>query len=375
MRMTKPNLLKVLLHKEAAAMSDEAIRTDEQVPIDQLENFQRLAQIVKINDEIQRQRFQKWPIVAILAGTLLIVSVLLFVRVSETEIELDVHLSQISFESAAQQHLTDVFNVFGIGVSGLQEIRMPHNGTRLSQADTTPETMNAAVHISVGQANTRKGTATLAPLVLSPGTRVQLKPEGHNYQISISGITSLLRLDINGPISIVVAGVAKENLLARSPQPIVLRPGSEIVDVQLTTANSTDLTLSPNLLINHMWLSDIDELVGPSGTMARQLSTILSGTLYFESLRDSKRLLRPGEALRFDIAWGEIRRLIMGKDQIVLKFHGVVRRLQSGSFQQSFSLMPTYLEWIQAQHGLSLFWATTLYLFGLLAGILRWWRT
>jgi hypothetical protein len=34
--------------------------------------------------------------------------------------------------------------------------------------------------------------------------------------------------------------------------------------------------------------------------------------------------------------------------------------------------MPTYLEWLKARHGLSLFWGTSLYLFGLAAAALRW---
>jgi hypothetical protein len=35
--------------------------------------------------------------------------------------------------------------------------------------------------------------------------------------------------------------------------------------------------------------------------------------------------------------------------------------------------MPTYLEWLRARHGLSLLWGTTLYLFGVIVGALRWW--
>ena len=35
--------------------------------------------------------------------------------------------------------------------------------------------------------------------------------------------------------------------------------------------------------------------------------------------------------------------------------------------------MPTYLAWLKARHGLYLLWGTTLYLFGLIASLLRWW--
>ena len=49
--------------------------------------------------------------------------------------------------------------------------------------------------------------------------------------------------------------------------------------------------------------------------------------------------------------------------------------MTSGSGDTRRSLMPTYLEWLQARHGLSLLWGTTLYVFGLVVAALRWWRT
>ena len=48
--------------------------------------------------------------------------------------------------------------------------------------------------------------------------------------------------------------------------------------------------------------------------------------------------------------------------------------MRSGWGENPSSLMPTWLEWIRARHGLSLLWATTLYLFGVITAILRWWR-
>jgi hypothetical protein len=47
--------------------------------------------------------------------------------------------------------------------------------------------------------------------------------------------------------------------------------------------------------------------------------------------------------------------------------------MTTGSGEGRRTLMPTYLEWMRARHGVSLLWGTTLYLFGLIAGALRWW--
>jgi hypothetical protein len=57
-----------------------------------------------------------------------------------------------------------------------------------------------------------------------------------------------------------------------------------------------------------------------------------------------------------------------------VNFRGTTRGIRSGWSDRPANLMPTYLDWLQAHHGLSLLWGTTLYLFGVAATILRWWR-
>ena len=73
-------------------------------------------------------------------------------------------------------------------------------------------------------------------------------------------------------------------------------------------------------------------------------------------------------------AAGRSRTLRLREDRIALRFHGHVRGMSTGSADSPRSLMPTYLEWIRARHGVELLWGTTLYLFGLIAGALRWWK-
>jgi hypothetical protein len=34
--------------------------------------------------------------------------------------------------------------------------------------------------------------------------------------------------------------------------------------------------------------------------------------------------------------------------------------------------MPTWLDWLKARRGLYLLWGTAIYVFGLIAGVLRW---
>ena len=121
-------------------------------------------------------------------------------------------------------------------------------------------------------------------------------------------------------------------------------------------------------------LFNVDEHTGSDNTIVRHLSTILSGTLYFESLGGKEKKLRPGQEIRFESSKGIIRTLDLKDDHIAFAFHGSVKGMTTGGDNNSVSLMPTYLEWLSARHGLSLLWGTTLYLFGIILGVMRWWR-
>jgi hypothetical protein len=77
--------------------------------------------------------------------------------------------------------------------------------------------------------------------------------------------------------------------------------------------------------------------------------------------------------IQFKESLGEMRTLQMQNGKIVLKFHGLVRGMHTGTGDSKWSLMPTYLDWLQARHALTLLWGTTLYFFGLVLGALRWW--
>jgi hypothetical protein len=47
--------------------------------------------------------------------------------------------------------------------------------------------------------------------------------------------------------------------------------------------------------------------------------------------------------------------------------------MTTGAGEGHRSLMPTRLEWLQARHGLSLLWASSLYLMGIIGVVLHWW--
>jgi hypothetical protein len=158
-----------------------------------------------------------------------------------------------------------------------------------------------------------------------------------------------------------------------TPTAILLKAGADEVDIDIELPDGFEGGFAPSLSIRDLNLFRIDEYTTSHQTLVRRLSTVMSGTLYFESLNGREHRLRPAEMLHFEDAYGEIRTLRSHDDHFTLKFHGYVRGMRSGSSESGRSLMPTYLEWLKARHGLSLFWGTTLYLFGMIVGVLRWW--
>lgn len=372
----KKDRLQGQLLRQAQLASDDAIRADGHVSTEQMETLERLARLVQICDSVHPSLPRKrWPIAAILGSTLLIVSALLFIRVSETEIELDLALSEVEFVLPSQQVLTDVMALSALGVSGLREIYLPRARNQAARTISNSESSETAIHLSVASKEKRQGTVSLATLLLPAQTRVRL----HNtkvprqFRISLKGTGLLLRANAYGPVRIGVSGTPGKQIDFMSPKLILFRPGSEEVDLDLTLPDSSQGTFSSQLLASDLSLFRINKFMDLNHTMVHRVSTVLSGTLYFESLKGKKHLLRPGEALHFGDIHGEIRTLQIHDDHIILKFHGYVHRMNSGSGENTRSLMPTYMEWLTARHGLSLLWGTTLYLFGFIVIALRWW--
>ena len=96
--------------------------------------------------------------------------------------------------------------------------------------------------------------------------------------------------------------------------------------------------------------------------------------LYFAELNSREYPLRTGEGLQFKQSDGQMRILTMENGQLTLEFHGIVSEMTTGWEENRENLMPSRLEWLRARHGLTLLWGTTLYIFGSVLGVLRWWR-
>jgi hypothetical protein len=369
--------LRNLLDRKIKELGNRTVHGDGNIPVNELDSIERLKHLVDLLSYASPPRRKRWPMILLFGATLAILSLLLFARVRSTEIELNLTLSELGFSFPRQQALADVMQLSSIGVSGLQKIELPRTGDQDPRTLLRSAGSGSSVLLTTGDPDsTNRGTISLSTLNLMPGAHVWLRPADipNQFRLSVKGRDWLIRLGVNGQIAAVLAGQPRTRLDLRIPGLITLQPDSDIVDMDIQVRNSAKKIFSDQMIVDSLSFFRIDEFVDPDHTLIRRASTILSGTLYFESLGGQERRLRPGEELDFEGSRGEIRTLELRDGHIGLAFHGRVRGMTSGVEDHRYNIMPTWLEWLKARHGLGLLWGTTLYVFGLIVGMMRWWK-
>jgi hypothetical protein len=114
----------------------------------------------------------------------------------------------------------------------------------------------------------------------------------------------------------------------------------------------------------------LDEIAYPS-KWNRARSMIQSGYIKFLSLSGQKYDFEPGEYLEIDRGKGILKGLSIDEDGIDFVFTGEVHGLKANSRISPINLMPSKMEWLQANRGLQLLFGTTLAAIGLIISAIR----
>jgi len=374
---SKRSALRDLLQERAKGLHDEALRSGGSVPAEQWEALRRLSSLAEIYDASRPAPSRRgWPLIAVFASTLLIASILLFVRRESTEIELDLQVDQMGFVLPDRQVLSEAVRLSALGVSGVNRVQLPRARDSEAMALVSGRDFDSSIALAVAADHQLRGEISLPELILPAQTPVMLKktePRGQ-FRWTLQGTGLDLRADVNGPVRVNLAGGGEHQLSFLSPKSVIFEPQSRQVNLDLTFLTLPQKIAPMPLPIRDLSLLRIEDRRGPEGLPVRRVSTILSGTIYFEELNGQELKLRSGETIRFEGLQGEIGSLELKDDKIVLQFRGRVRGMTAGSSDTSRSLMPTWLEWLKARRGLYLLWGTAVYLFGLIVGVLRWLR-
>jgi hypothetical protein len=365
--------LRTLLATRSDEVAAEALQSGGEVSAERLEQLGRLARLVEVRDAAATGAGNRWTIPLLAAGTLAAVSALLFARVSTTEIELELKVSELSFVIPTLEVISDAMDVSSVGMSGLRSIVLPGPG---GEAQAGGDASN--ILLTRGAAGARIGKVSLDPISVPARTRVSLrKVEGANrYRLMLQGAVSEVAVSVAGPVRVVVPPDRNEVRDFPYPRRVSAVPGSDRVSLEFATSDSgvPPRAFRSPLPAESLFLFRLDRFQQSEQSLVRQVPTIQSGTLYFESLDGQARPLRAGEGLHLGWTEGELRQLELASDGFLVRFHGQVSGMSAGSGEVRRSLMPTRLDWLRARHGLSFAWATGVYLIGLFGSLLRWWR-
>jgi hypothetical protein len=376
MRYRQKEKLRDLLEQGLRRLSDAKLESKSQVTQEELNALHRLARALEISGIAQKTSpRRRWPLIVILGVTLLMVSILLFARVSQTDIELDLALSETRFALPAQQIFSDMLQLSALGVSGPQKVQFPGYHDHADKMLHSSEQGAQAIRLTVSTEQERKGTITLAAIILPAGTSVRLRTTDvpDQFRLSFKCPNLVIRAYVSGPVRVGRFDAPPKQIDFSRPSSILFQLGPNEVDIDMTFTEAADGILSRQLFSENISFARIEQFLVNGSMVARRASTLLSGHLYLESLNGRKRPLRQGEILRFSRSEGQIRTLRLHDNHIALRFHGSVEGMTNGLGKSRRSQMPSYLEYLQARHGLSLLWATTLYLFGLFISALKWW--
>jgi hypothetical protein len=361
MTSENPDNLGQLLAKQLSDAEAEAMRNGGAIPESALSDVARLAQFVEIRDKLKSPpRRQRWPVAVVFALTLLLASILFFTRVHETGIDLQVVLSEVELGFSADRPWTDAMQLSSLGVSGLNDVIGPPG------VDALPR---RSLKLIVA-ASQRPGQLTLAPIFLPAKSRVWLRTSEipGSCRMSIQAQDVQFRADVLGQIDI--AGIRAVQTF-RSPQGFLLNSGSREAELEFVFLKKEQNPFVQHLPLQTISMFSVEQFSDADRMLARKVSSVISGVLYFESLAGRERKLRQGETLEIEPANGVLERIVVTDGKIVLEFHGIVNGIKTGDDGRT-DLMPTCLEWLQARHGLSLMWGTSIYLLGLVMGVLRW---
>jgi len=315
----------------------------------------------------------RWLPAAIFAATLVIASVLLFMHVPTTTIELGGTFTGFGFVSALEQPLNRPLNLTALGVAGLKGAQLPEEVAL--QDGGVPAIRLAVDSVKDG----KRGSIVVDRIVVPAGTHVWLSSTDvpRQYRVSLRSttpVTVAVHVDVMGTVAIAPANAQAMTTTLRAPRPVEFTGTTSSLDLDLTLPPGSPAPRWQQIEARDLQVYRVENDQDADRPLVRPMSTILSGSIFFESTGGNERKLRPGELLRFGGASGTILTLDLRDDAIAATFQGDVREMRTGAGDHPRSIMPTVLDWLRRRQGLSLLWGTALYLFGVITTFRRWWR-
>ncbi|KWT74717.1 MULTISPECIES: hypothetical protein [unclassified Variovorax] len=371
--------LRELLRARSEALNHKAVESGGNVDAEELASLDRLSKALRIAEEGSAAPGRWWHAAALLLA-LGAVSVLFLVRVPNTRVTIEIEASAVEFALAREHPVIGRAAVTQLGVSGVDAVRIsPDVLPQLTAQKAGTSALRLAVPLAPGQG----GAINTAALVPPAGTLISLRHMGfaRTYRLSLknrrAGTPIAFEADVRGLLSVAAPGVLDAPLrhdFGKSGASIRFESRGDTTDVDLVLAEAGALPFYAQIPVDALALTRLEEFALPHKSVVAPLSTVLGGSIFFESLDGARHPLRAGEHLRLEVAEGRIESLRLLDDRIALKFRGSVSAVATGEEDIGRDLMPSLLQWLKARQPLSLVWGATIFLYGLIVSATRWYR-
>lgn len=366
----------------------DAVNAGGQIDDETMKSLERLHRLAHWEAPAAPRR--RRPLLMLVAALGAVAGLLMFSRVTSTDVEMQAEVGELRLRVESAQPLTSTWRLASLAVAGAERIEgLPALDGALGSAVVTATPRRAmrlqTITSGAGEGGVaRGGSLVLQPVTLPAGARIELQAieDGSALRLSITAPGLVLRVSAQGPLQLVAAGSIPQVWHAAAPQALDLHAGSGRLDLVLEPLPSA-AAASPQLRLEApIAASDLGFIVVDPQSLApgaqdqslapRHVSTLKSGTLVFQSLHGRTRMMRDGESLQWQASNGTLQALRWRGPAIEFRYAAGVQALTSGEGSNTHSLMPSWLDWLQARHGLGLLWGGALSGFGLLVAVLRW---
>jgi len=261
----------------------------------ELESLEEVSRLIDIYDKTQTElNSKRWLFPVLLLITVSLLSILLFARVSETEIELDIKVSEVAFTLPSKHILAESMQLSRLAIAGLTEIQVPRAKNLPRQTIHLGDGNGASLNAAFKLVNNSSSSLSLADLFLPAETRIgiQLSEQPNEYRLMLQAKKLELSASLFGTIMFTTPQLQTNEIYFTNPRAIQMFADSQLVDVSLTYPEQLQVRFASQLPANNVTLFRIVQFENRESSLVRKVSTILEGKLYFKSLNDKIRRLR-----------------------------------------------------------------------------------
>ncbi len=335
------------------------------------DEFDALDRLEKLAVSHHARRAWWVPALAFLTP-LLIVTFLYKTEPPETQIDLDATVTAFRAAFPNRQPLFDntLLKAFdAAGLAGVDNLSAGHG--------------NCSVAVRLDAKSASNDAITLQSFRIPRNWSIRLEQSDKSLDLTLSADPAAMSGAAPEEIAAVVSLAGRASLQTRcggvtnlrkftpeelSPLNLRFRSG---VTLHLTPLDGQSLKFARHIAFENLALTQ-EEVVYTDAPSVRQISSVLSGSLFLNALNDRKILLRPSEPLSFSHSSGTLRSIAPSATGLQLQLFATVRGMTTGEPPNQRSLMPTRLQWLGAHRELWLWWGSAVSVFTVLMSVLRW---